>query len=91
MSNKRVDFSSAYDIPCLTEQWILAQESDTVTAFTVTEAVYGALLQSVITRQFKDGIVFFFSWIMWRLLPFFAILANFFSEFGHDQEKKLKM
>lgn len=86
--------SGAYDIPCLTEQGILAEESDPVTAFALTEAVYRALLQSDRThlpkRKFKDGIVLFFSWIMWCIASFFAILANFFSKFGH-QKKKLKM
>ncbi|KAI3469322.1 hypothetical protein Pfo_025985 [Paulownia fortunei] len=86
--------SGAYDIPCLTEQGILAEESDPVTAFALTEAVYRALLQSDRThlpkKKFKDWIILFLSWIMWCIASFFAILANFFSRFGHHK-KKLKM
>ncbi|GFP99635.1 hypothetical protein PHJA_002107600 [Phtheirospermum japonicum] len=86
--------SGAYDIPCLTEQGILAEESDPVTAFALTEAVYRALLQSdrahVPKKKFKDYIVIFLKLIMWWIASFFAILANFFSRLGHHNHK-LKM
>ncbi|KAG8370482.1 hypothetical protein BUALT_Bualt14G0121400 [Buddleja alternifolia] len=86
--------SGAYDIPCLTDQGILAEESDPVTAFALTEAIYRALLLSDRThlpkRKFKDWIILFLSWIMWSIASLFAILANFFSKFGHHN-KKLKM
>ncbi|KAG8370481.1 hypothetical protein BUALT_Bualt14G0121300 [Buddleja alternifolia] len=86
--------SGAYDIPCLTEQGILAEESDPVTAFALTEAIYRALLLSDRThlpkKKFKDWVILVFSWIMWFLASLFAILADFFSRFGHHNHK-LKM
>lgn len=85
--------SGAYDIPCLTEQGILAEEYDHVTAFALTEAVYRALLQSdrshLPKKKFKDWIILFFSWTMWCIASFFALLANFFSKFGHPKKLKL--
>ncbi|CAA0834242.1 Unknown protein [Striga hermonthica] len=87
--------SGAYDIPCLTEQGILAEESDPTTAFALTEAVYRALLQAdrahLPKKKFKDWIILFFKWIMWCIASFFAILANFFARFGHHRDHKLKM
>lgn len=86
--------NGAYDIPCLTEQGILAEESDHLTAFALTEAVYRALLQSdrshIPKWKFKDWVIFVFSYIMWCFASLFATLANFFSKFGHPK-KKLKM
>ncbi|KAK4405501.1 hypothetical protein Sango_0556600 [Sesamum angolense] len=86
--------SGAYDIPCLTEQGILAEQSDPVTAFALTEAVFRALLQSDRTHlpkwNFKDWLIWFLSWTMCCLASFFAVLADFFSRFGHH-DKKLKM
>ncbi|KAH6831949.1 hypothetical protein C2S53_018194 [Perilla frutescens var. hirtella] len=86
--------SGAYDVACLTEQGILAEECDPVTAFALTEAVYRALLISdrshLPKRKFKDSIIMFWYWIMSCIASFFAILADFFSKFGH-QNKKLKM
>lgn len=86
--------SGAYDVACLTEQGILAEECDPVTAFALTEAVYRGLLQSdrshLPKKKFKDYVIMFWWWIMSCVAAFFAILANFFSKFGH-QNKKLKM
>lgn len=86
--------TGAYDIPCLTEQGILAEESDPVTAFALSEAVYRALLQSDRThlpkKKFLDYAILVFSWIMCCIASFFAILAHLFSKFGHHQ-KKLKL
>ncbi|KAL2229707.1 UNVERIFIED_CONTAM: hypothetical protein Sindi_1565100 [Sesamum indicum] len=86
--------SGAYDIPCLTEQGILAEQSDPVTAFALTEAVFRALLQSDRTHlpkwNFKDWLIWFLTWIMCCLASFFAVLADFFSRFGHH-DKKLRM
>ncbi|KAL2459689.1 P-loop containing nucleoside triphosphate hydrolase superfamily protein [Forsythia ovata] len=83
--------TGAYDIPCLTEQGILPEESDPVTAFALTEAIYRALLQSDRThlpkKKLKDWIVSFLSWIMLCIASFFAILAHFFSQFGHHKNK----
>lgn len=86
--------SGAYDIPCLAEQWIPAEESDPVSAYALTEAVYRALLQSDRTHcpkwKLKEWTIFLFSWIMWCLASLFAVLARFFSGFGHPNER-LKM
>ncbi|KAL3626571.1 hypothetical protein CASFOL_030120 [Castilleja foliolosa] len=86
--------NGAYDIACLTEQGILADEYDRVTAFGLTEAVYRALLQSdrahVPKKKFKDYIVSFFEFVMYWFASFFAILADFFARFGHHGGK-LKM
>ncbi|KZV21152.1 hypothetical protein F511_27423 [Dorcoceras hygrometricum] len=83
--------TGAYDIPCLTEQGILAEESDPVTAFALSEAVYRALLQSDRThlpkKKFLDYMILIFSWIMWCIASFFALLAHLFSKFGHHQNK----
>ncbi|XP_073126337.1 uncharacterized protein [Henckelia pumila] len=83
--------TGAYDIPCLTEQGILVEESDPVTAFALTEAVYRALLQSDRTHlpkmKFLDYIILVFFWIMWCTASFFAVLARLFSKFGHHQTK----
>lgn len=86
--------SGAYDVPCLTEQGILAEECDPVTAFAITEAVYRAVLQSdrshLPKKKFKDWIIMILSWIMSFIASFFATLADSFSRFGHH-DKKLKM
>ncbi|KAL0348618.1 UNVERIFIED_CONTAM: hypothetical protein Sangu_1089600 [Sesamum angustifolium] len=76
------------------KQGILAEQSDPVTAFALTEAVFRALLQSDRTHlpkwNFKDWLIWFLSWTMCCLASFFAVLADFFSRFGHH-DKKLKM
>ncbi|XP_042055250.1 uncharacterized protein LOC121799823 isoform X1 [Salvia splendens] len=86
--------SGAYDVACLTEKGILVEDCDPVTAFALTEAVYRALLQSdrshLPKRKFVDLIIMFLLWIMSCIATFFAILAHFFSKFGHH-DKKLKM
>ncbi|KAG9139429.1 hypothetical protein Leryth_021589 [Lithospermum erythrorhizon] len=79
--------TGAYDIPCVTEQGILPEELDPVTAFTVTETIYRALIQADRThepkRKITDYFVVFFHCIMWWIAAFFAMLAHFFSKFGH--------
>ncbi|KAM7463124.1 hypothetical protein LguiA_031245 [Lonicera macranthoides] len=85
--------SGAYDIACLTEQGILPEESDPVTSYALTEAVYRALMQSDRTHlpkmKFIDWVVHFLSWVMVSISGFFAMLAYFFSKLG--QKHKLKM
>lgn len=86
--------SGAYDIACLTEQGILPEESDPVTSFALTEAVYRALMQSDRThlpkRKFIDWVVHFLSWVMVSISGFFAMLAYFFSKLGHKHKLKMR-
>ncbi|GFZ13930.1 hypothetical protein Acr_24g0001200 [Actinidia rufa] len=70
---------------------ILPEESDPVTAFALTEAIYRALLQSDRThlpkRKLKDWVLTFLSWIMCSIAAFFAMLALFFSKLGCNKKK----
>ncbi|CDO98801.1 unnamed protein product [Coffea canephora] len=79
--------SGAYDIACLTEQGILPDEADAVTAFALTEAVYRSLMVSdrchLPKKRFKDWIWLLVSWIMGCIASFFRFLANLFSKFDH--------
>lgn len=83
----------AYDIACITEQGILPDESDPVTSYALTEAVYRALLQSDRThlprRKVKDWILLFVSWVMGSIAAFFAMLAFLFSKLSHKNNKLL--
>ena len=78
--------TGAYDIPCPTEQGILPEESDPVTSYALTEAIYRVLIQSdrthVPTRKPQDWLLIVWSWIMCSIAAFFASLAFFFSKFG---------
>ncbi|KAL3508144.1 hypothetical protein ACH5RR_033526 [Cinchona calisaya] len=84
--------SGAYDIACLTEQGILPDESDPVTAFALTEAVYRSLMLSdrshLPKRRFKDWILLIVSWIMCCIASFFGFLAHLFSKFDHKHKLK---
>ncbi|KAG5607687.1 hypothetical protein H5410_029179 [Solanum commersonii] len=86
--------TGVYDVACLTEQGILPEESDPITAFALTEAVYRSLMQSDRNHQpkkkLKDWIVLFLTWILCCIGAFFAILANFFSKCSQPHNKKLK-
>ncbi|KAK2990285.1 hypothetical protein RJ640_014737 [Escallonia rubra] len=85
--------TGAYDIACLTEQGILPEESDPVTSYALTEAVYRALMQSDRThlprRKPMDWLRIFVSRVMCCIGAFFLMLAYFFSKHGH--KKKLKV
>ncbi|XP_076944664.1 uncharacterized protein LOC143615428 [Bidens hawaiensis] len=82
--------TGAYDIVCLTEQGILAEESDPITSFALTEATYRILLQSDRThppkRKYKDWIADFLSRIMCSLAYFFAMISRIFQRWG-DKHK----
>lgn len=75
--------TGVYDVVCLTEQGIVAEDSDPVTAYAVTEAVYRALLSSDrghLPKIFPKDIAFVvLSWLLWLLGAFFACLARVFS------------
>lgn len=86
------EISGAYDIACLTEQGILPDESDAVTAFALTEAVYRSLMLSdrchLPKKRFKDWTLLLLSWVMYCIASIFGFLANLFSKF--DQKYNLK-
>ncbi|KAL1548152.1 hypothetical protein AAHA92_16425 [Salvia divinorum] len=79
--------NGVYDIPCLTEQWVLAEDSDPISAYALTEAVYKALLQADRAHppkwRFKEWTTFIFAWTMWCLASLFSFLAQIFGRFGN--------
>lgn len=86
--------TGAYDIACITEQGFLPEESDVpVTAFSLTEAVYRALLRSDRThlpkKKLKDWVLMAVSWVMCSIAAFFAMLAVLFSKLGCRTKLKL--
>ncbi|CAK9145624.1 unnamed protein product [Ilex paraguariensis] len=85
--------TGAYDIQCLTEQGILPEESDPITAFAIIEALYRALMQSDRTHLPKrkpiDWVMLCVSWFMCCLGSFFAMLALLFSKLGRKNELKM--
>lgn len=82
--------TGAYDIVCLTEQGILPEESDPVTFFALTEAIYRALLQSDRThfpkKKYTDWIQDILSRVLCSLAYFFAMLSKIFQDWS-DKEK----
>ncbi|XP_058077052.1 uncharacterized protein LOC131225528 [Magnolia sinica] len=83
--------TGAYDVVCLTEHGILAVESDPVTAYTLTEAIYRALLFSDRShspkKSMKDWALVCVSWAMCFISAFFAFLANCFSNLGKKADR----
>lgn len=75
--------SGVYDIVCLTECGVVAEECDPVTAYALTEAVYRALLVADMShlpkKHFKDRAIFAVSWFLCLIGAFFAFLARLFS------------
>lgn len=75
--------SGVYDIACLTECGVVAEECDPVTAYALTEAVYRALLVSDMShlprKNFKDKLSYMVSWVLLLIGSFFAFLARVFS------------
>ncbi|KAJ4954874.1 hypothetical protein NE237_011657 [Protea cynaroides] len=76
--------NGVYDIVCLSEHGILANGSDPVTAYALTEAVYRALMVSdrnhLPKRNIKDWVLLVVTWLMYALSCFFAVLAFLFSK-----------
>lgn len=72
--------SGVYDIVCLTEYGFLAEESDPVSAYALTEAVYRALLISdrnhLPKKNFLDWTTLTLSWLMCFFGALFAFLAE---------------
>jgi len=84
--------SGVYDIVCLTEHGVVAEECDPVTAYALTEAVYRALLtsdMSYLPKQSKrDKAMLVLSWFLSFLAASFAFLARFFSGLSQKQHYK---
>ncbi|MCL7044967.1 hypothetical protein MKW94_008838 [Papaver nudicaule] len=84
--------SGAYDIVCLTEHGILAEESDPITAYALTEAMYRALIYSDRThspkRNFKDYFFRILNLIICFIAGIFTYLAHFFSQLADPTKLK---
>ncbi|KAL8226993.1 hypothetical protein R6Q57_016825 [Mikania cordata] len=82
--------TGAYDIVCPTDQCILPEESDPVSFFALTEAVYRVLLQSDRThlpkKTIKDRIVDFLSRVVSLLAYFFAVISRILQKWS-DQHR----
>lgn len=78
--------TGVYDIVCLTEYGFLAEESDPVSAYALTEAVYRALLISDRThlpkKTHKDWALLVVSWIMCFIASLFALIAEICFKLG---------
>ncbi|KAG6645008.1 hypothetical protein I3843_08G089100 [Carya illinoinensis] len=83
--------TGVYDIVCLTQYGYLAEESDPVTAYALSEAVYRALLVSdrghFPKKDMWDWAVLILSWLMCFFATFFAFLSDVCSKLG--QRNKL--
>ncbi|CAK9180156.1 unnamed protein product [Ilex paraguariensis] len=88
-----METTGVYDIVCITEYGLLAEEFDPISAYALTEAVYRALLMSdrshLPKRRIWDWAVLVLSFFMCCLGAFFAFLAHFFNKLG--QRDKLKL
>ncbi|KAK9139250.1 hypothetical protein Scep_008931 [Stephania cephalantha] len=78
--------AGTYDIVCLTEHGLLAEELDPVTAYGLTEALYRALVFSDRThcpkQYYLDWLIICLSWIMCSISRFLTYLASIFSALG---------
>nr|XP_016477353.1 PREDICTED: uncharacterized protein LOC107798837 [Nicotiana tabacum] len=86
--------TGTYDIVCVTEYGLLADEYDPISAYAVTEAVYRALLVSDraqrVKQKFLDWALFALSWLMCFLAGIFAFLAHVFNVLAQKHKGKLK-
>ncbi|XP_047312971.1 uncharacterized protein LOC124916287 [Impatiens glandulifera] len=75
--------TGVYDIVCLTEYGFLPDESDLITAYSVTEAIYRSLMVAdrghLPKRKIKDKMILVLAWFMGLLGAFFGLLARSFS------------
>ncbi|CAO2839773.1 unnamed protein product [Amaranthus hypochondriacus] len=83
--------NGVYDIVCLTECGVLPEQSDPITAYAVTEAVYRAILISDIThlpkQNFKDKLNYTVSWVLLLIASFCSFLARLFSGLSRKHRK----
>lgn len=79
--------TGAYDVVCLTEQGVVAEDSDPVTAYAVAEAVYRALLSSdrghLPKETYKNRAMVVLSWLFCLFGALFACLARIFSDLAN--------
>ncbi|KAI3895582.1 hypothetical protein MKW98_025373 [Papaver atlanticum] len=84
--------SGTYDIVCLTEHGILAEESDPITAYALTEAIYRALIFSDRTHSpktnYKDYFFNILNLIICFIAGIFTYLAHFFSQLADPNKLK---
>lgn len=85
--------SGVYDVVCLTEHGVVAEECDPVTAYALTEAVYRALLTSDMNylpkQNKKDRAMVVLSWLLSFLAASFACLARVFSGLSQKHYNRL--
>ncbi|KAF4381966.1 hypothetical protein F8388_014091 [Cannabis sativa] len=83
--------SGVYDIVCLTEYGFIAEDSDPVSAYALTEAIYRALIISDRThlpkRSFLDWTILVLSWVMCFIAAFFAFLSEICSKLSNSGGK----
>ncbi|XP_047265176.1 uncharacterized protein LOC107866428 isoform X1 [Capsicum annuum] len=83
-----------YDIVCVTEYGLLADEYDPISAYAVTEAVYRALLISdraqLVKKTFMDWALYALSWLLCFLAGIFACLAHVFNCLAQKHKGKMK-
>ncbi|KAL9435590.1 hypothetical protein AB3S75_021794 [Citrus x aurantiifolia] len=88
------EISGVYDIVCLTEYGFPAEECDPVTAYSVAEAIYRALLISdrghSPKKTFRDWAVLILSCMLCFIASFLSLLADLCSRLG-QRGQKLKM
>ncbi|XP_068663723.1 uncharacterized protein [Aristolochia californica] len=86
--------TGAYDIACITENGFLAEELDPVTAYSVMEAIFRALIISDRThrpkKNYKDILLLWLSVVLLAFSSFFACLSDCFSKLGSKGGNKLK-
>lgn len=85
--------NGVYDIVCLTEYGFIAEDSDPVSAYALTEAVYRALLISDRShppkRSILDWTMLVLSWLMCFVAAIFACLAEICSKLGQRDRIRL--
>lgn len=85
--------TGVYDIVCLTEYGFLEEESDPISAYALTEAIYRALLISDRTHVPKktplDWLTLVLAWLLCFIGAVFAFLADVCSKLGNANKLRL--
>ncbi|KAK1291866.1 hypothetical protein QJS10_CPB17g01192 [Acorus calamus] len=88
------ELMGCYDIPCLNEHGLLVEEVDPITAYSITEAVYRALLFGDRThppkRRPRDWVLYGLSVILCCFALVFEFLACVMGMLG-NRKRKIKM
>lgn len=86
---------ASYDVVCLNEHGVAAEDADPISAYAVAEAVYRALLfadrNHPPKNTFADRALAALQWLIGWIAAFFAFLARFFSQLANKHHGKLKM